>query len=68
MRVAAFWLLLGREVIFAYAADGANPIFWNVFKSGAGLDTAVWVAYFGVINITASVANVLFHKLFVLNF
>ena len=57
-------LLLDGEIVFAYAADGAYPIFGNVFKGCAGGDAAIGVAYFGVIHITAGFANVLLHKLF----
>ena len=56
-------LLLYREVVLANAADGANPVFGNVFKSCAGSDAAIGVSYFRVIHITTSVANVLFHNL-----
>lgn len=47
--------------IFACAADGANPIFGDVFKSGAGSDAAIGIAYFGVINPLAGNANIFFH-------
>ena len=59
-------LFLYGEVVLAYAADGAYPVFGDVFKGSAGGDAAVGVAYFGVINVTTGVANVLFHNRHVL--
>ena len=56
-------LLLYGEVVLAYAADGAYPVLRNVFEGSAGSDAAVRIAYFRVIHVTTSVANVLFHNL-----
>ena len=57
-------LLFYREVLFAYSADGAYPILGEILEGCAWSDAAVGIAYFGVINITACVANVLFHNVF----
>jgi hypothetical protein len=56
-------LLLYREVILAYSADGAYPIFRDVFKGCAWGDAAIRIANFWVIHVTTGFANVLFHKL-----
>ena len=56
-------LLLYREVVLAYSADGANPVLGNVFKGCAWSDTAIRIANFWVIHVTAGLADVLFHKL-----
>lgn len=61
-RVAPFSLLShGAEIVLAHAAEGADPVGRDVLESGAGGDIAVGVAFGGVIDITADVANVLFH-------
>jgi hypothetical protein len=59
-----FLLLFCREVVLAYAADGAYPVFGDVFEGGAGGDAVVGVAHFRVIHVTTGVANVLFHTFF----
>lgn len=55
--------LLFREILLAYSAERAHPIFWQVFKSCSWINTILWVTYFWVVNITADIANVLFHNL-----
>ena len=58
--------LLGRrEVALADTADGAHPVFGDVFEGSTGLDAAVGIAGFGVVDVTAYVAYILFHKLLV---
>ena len=42
-----------RERVLAQAADGAHPILGNVFPGGAGSDTGIGIAHFGIVNITA---------------
>lgn len=55
-------VFLYREFVFTYSAERANPIFRKVLKCCSGLYAVVRIAYFGVIYITASVTNVLFHN------
>ena len=55
--------LLRTEIFLAYAANWANPILGDVFKSCSRLYAIVGIAYFWVIHITAGLADVLFHKL-----
>ena len=50
------------EFIFAYTAERAGPIFRQIFESGAGSDTVVGIADFGIIFITADAAYVLVHR------
>ena len=50
-----------REVVLANAAKRAGPAVGDGFKGGAGSDTAVGIAFCWVIDVTADVANVLFH-------
>ena len=49
------------ELILAYAAEGAYPIFRQIFEGGSGLDAIVGIAKFGIINISANIAYILFH-------
>lgn len=49
------------EVIFADAAEGANPIRRDVFPGSAGSDSAVRITDFGIIDVTASCAFILVH-------
>ena len=51
-----------REAVLADAAKRAGPTVGNGLKRGAGSDTAVGIAFFWVINVTADVANILFHS------
>ena len=44
---------LGGEHVLAQAADGADPIFGDIFPGGAGSDAAVGIADGGVIDIAA---------------
>lgn len=55
-----------REFVLTYSAERANPVFRNVLKCRSGLYAVIRVAYFGVIYITASVTNVLFHNAYFL--
>ena len=54
-------MLFSAEVILAYAAEWANPIFRNIFPCCARLDAIIRIAYFRVINITANIAYILIH-------
>jgi hypothetical protein len=59
-------VLVGDEVLFAYAANGAAPIVGKILKRGAGSDTAVGIALCGVINVAARLAHI-FHAGFLLS-
>ena len=50
------------EVALTYSAQGAYPIFWQVFKGRTGLDAVVGITYCGVVLVTADVANILLHS------
>ena len=50
------------ELVLAYAAYRAYPIVGQVFKLGAGSDTAFGVAYCGVVIPIADFANVFVHS------
>lgn len=52
---------LNGEAVLTQTANGAYPIIWDILPLGAGRDTAVGIAYSGIIYITAG-ANVLFHN------
>ena len=54
--------LFRREVALTYTTNGAYPVFGNVFEGGAGLDTAIGIAGFRIIDVTTDVANILFHR------
>lgn len=56
-------MLFFGEIVFAYAAEGAYPVLGDIFPGSAWLDAVVGIAHFGVVNVTASVANVLSHSL-----
>lgn len=49
------------EIAFSDAADGADPIFGNVFKSRAGRDAAVGIALGRIVNVTANGTDVFLH-------
>ena len=55
-------LFLSREILLANATDGAHPVVGQVLEGGAGGYTVVGVAQFRIIDITAGVANILFHS------
>ena len=50
-----------RETVLADAAKRAGPAVGNGLKRGARSDAAVGIAFFWVVDVTADVANVLFH-------
>ncbi len=50
-----------REAVLANAAKRAGPAVGDGFKGSAGSDAAIGIAFFWVIDVTADVANVLFH-------
>ncbi len=50
------------ELVFAYSADGANPIVGDVFKFSSGSDAAIGVANRGVINPIANFTDVFIHN------
>ena len=54
-------LFRGGEVVLADAAEGADPVFREIFEGGSGGDAVVGVAGGGVVLIAADVAYVLFH-------
>ena len=49
------------ELVFAYAANRAYPIFGDILECCSWLDTTVGVSYCWVIHITADFTNILFH-------
>ena len=51
----------GLEVVLAYATEWAYPVVGDVFEGGTWGDAAVGIACCGVIDVTADVANILFH-------
>ncbi len=51
-----------RKVVFANAALGAFPIVGNIGKGGAGGDSIIGIASFGVINPAAYVTDIFFHE------
>jgi hypothetical protein len=57
------FLLLGRfKVVFANAAEGADPVVRDLLEGGAGGDAAVRIAYRGIINVTTYKASKLLHN------
>ncbi len=54
--------LLFRKTGFVHAAHRAGPVGGEVFKGGAGGNAVVGITDFGIIHVTAKVANVLFHN------
>ena len=54
-------LFHNRKTVLADAAKRAGPTVRDGLKRGAGSDAAVGIAFFWVINVTADVANILFH-------
>lgn len=48
------------ELVFAYAADGADPIFRQIFEFGAGSNVVFRITGSFIIYITANVTNVFF--------
>ena len=50
-----------REAVLANATKRAGPAVRDGLKGGAGSDAIIGIAFFWVINVTADVANVLFH-------
>ena len=55
-------ILFCFEVLLAYSAQRANPIFRNIFPCCARLNAVVRIAYFRVIYITADSAYILIHN------
>ena len=53
VRIGSFLLCDRREGFLVHTADGANPIFGQVFKRGARGNPVIRVAYLGIIYITA---------------
>jgi hypothetical protein len=55
-------ILGSGKVRLGSAADGTDPIFGQIFKSGAGGDAAVRVAGGGIIFIATHIANIFLHR------
>jgi hypothetical protein len=55
-------LFFGFEFVLAGAADGAYPIFREVFPFGAGFDAVIGISLGLVINVSADSANIFFHR------
>ena len=53
-RIGSYTLCNRREGFLVHTADGANPIFRQVFKRGARGNTVIGVANLGIIYITAN--------------
>lgn len=49
------------KLVLADAAEGANPIFGDVFPGGAGSDAIVGITCCGIVNVTADFTYVLVH-------
>ena len=56
----SYKLLLG-ELVLAYAAQGAYPIFRDRLKSGAGLHAVIRIANSRIIHISANITYIFFH-------
>lgn len=50
------------EYFLTHSAEGANPIFGEVFKTCAGGDASFGVTNFGVVNVVTNGAKILFHS------
>ena len=57
-----FFCLFSFEVVFAYSAQRANPIFRNIFPCCARLNSVIRITDFRIINITADSAYILIHN------
>ena len=55
-------ILYNLEVFLSNAADGAYPVFGNIFKRSARSNAAFGITYLGVVNPVTYSANVLLHK------
>ena len=53
--------LCNFEIGFGSAADGADPVFGNIFESGSWSDTGIRIANSRVVFISTEVADILFH-------
>ena len=54
-------LLYNLELVFAYTAERANPIFRYIFKGGAWRYATVGIAYLRVVNPITYCTTILFH-------
>jgi hypothetical protein len=57
-----FSLFCNLENFLTHSAEGAYPILGEFFKSGTRGDACFGIAYFGVINVVANGAKILFHS------
>ena len=64
----SFFILLFAELVFADAAERANPVFRYVFPGGACCNAVIRVTYFGVINVAADIAYPFCHDFHLLYF
>ena len=55
-------LLRCTKLIFAYTAEGANPIIRQLFELGACWNTVLRITYSGVVLVPAYFTNVLCHN------
>ena len=60
----AFGLLLRIEgkAVFVGTAYRADPSVWDFVEGCAGFDAAVGVAFFGIVDVVANIADVFVHK------
>ena len=62
---SAFLLSNRIEILFAYSANWAGPIFGNILERCARSDAAIRVAYCRIIDPRTYCANILFHIIIV---
>jgi len=54
-------LFLFLEIVLADAAERAFPVVGEFFKRSPRRNVVLWIADFGIIDVTTDFANVLFH-------
>jgi len=60
-KCACYLVFYGFEHIFVDLAKGTDPVIRDVFKRGSWSDTAVWVAFFGIVHVLAHGADIFLH-------
>ena len=63
---ALIFLLLFRELVLADRTERADPIFWQILKRRSGFYTVLRISHLGIIDVTAYVANIALHNVFLL--
>lgn len=59
--VCLLLVFYGLEHIFVDLTQGADPVIRDVFKGGSRSDTAVRVAFFGIVHVLAHSADIFLH-------